>query len=265
MDNLKYKKSFLIIAYGILVQFFILPYLEFPMIKAEDVTSYVVAKIFLVASLLSLIFCLHRKKLIKQWVIFFHSFCFLYILIGQYFNPGYHFAAIQYMFVSAIIFEGFSYVTTGFMLIFLLMYSLHPFSKTIYPDYPFYHGDVFNALISSWIVSVLLERYVNRVKNKQSMLDKKLRYKGIKTDLFMHDLKNKIQPIVAQNSNIKELQELVDAVRSFNSMSDVEELSFKSVVLAIKDKMALKQNALLTEMMTFLLIKWIFKRFFIIL
>lgn len=246
MDNLKYKKSFLIIAYGILVQFFILPCLEFPMIKKEDVSSYIGAKVFLVTLLLGFLFCLHRRKFIKNWVIFFHVFCFLYILTGQYFNPGYHFAAIQYMFVSAIIFEGFSYVTTAFMLVFLLMYSLHPFSRTIYPDYPFYHGDVFNALISSWIVSVLLERYVNRVKYKQSVLDRKLRYKGIKTDLFMHDLKNKIQPIMAQNSNIKELQELVEAVRSFNSMSEVEELSFKSVVLSIKDKNGIKAECLVS-------------------
>lgn len=191
MENLKYKKSFLIIAYGVLIQFLILPFLEFPMLSESQVAYYLAAKICIVLSLLGFLYCVHFNKLVKHWVLFFHSCCFAYILIGQYFNPGYHFAAIQYMFVSAIIFEGFSFVSTALMMIFMLEYALHPFAKTTYQAYPFYHGDVFNALLSSWIVSLLLERHVNRVKNKHSMLDRKLRYKGIKTDLFLHDLKNK--------------------------------------------------------------------------
>lgn len=242
MDNIKYKKSFLIIAYGVLVQFFILPFLEYPMLKEEMVKAYLVAKTITVLALLFFILCVHFNKLVKYWVIMFHVFCFTYVLVGQFFNPGYHFAAIQYMFVSAIVFEGFSFVIAAFLPIFLLEYALHPFARTVYVDYPFYHGDVFNALISSWIVSVLLERYVSRVKTKQSFLDRKLRYKGIKTDLFLHDLKNKLQPL----SGIKELQEVVEAVRSFNSFKGVEQLSFKSVVMDLKSKHQIEGECLVT-------------------
>lgn len=232
MTNLKYKKSFLIIGYGVLIQFLILPFFEYPALKASMLTPYLATKAILCLALSLFILSVHLHRAVKYWVYFFHAFSYAYILLGELFAPGYHFAAIQYMFVSAILFEGFSLFSTGLMLLFLIEYSLHPFSKTLYPAYPFYHGDVFNAVISSWLVSVLLERYVERVRNKQSVLDKKLRYKGIKTDLFVHELRNKLQFF----AHIKELQEVLETVRSFHAAEDVDPVTFEEVVHEVKKK-----------------------------
>ena len=206
------------------------------MLHGETLKHYAILKILIASMFAGLLVCVHTLRFVKFWVALFYLSCFSFILIGQYFNPGYHFAAIQFMFVSAIIFEGFPFMPTLLMVLFLLEYSLHPFSRTTYSAYPFYHHDVFNAVISSWIVSVLLERYVNRVKNKQSLLDKKLRYKGIKTDMFMHDLKNRLQVIITQPTQTRDFQDVITRLQAFNSFSIDEEMDFEKIALIAKNK-----------------------------
>lgn len=234
--NLQYKRSFLIICYVVLIQFLILPFYEIPTLQGEQLNQYIICKTLIALMFVALVLCIHSLRLVKYWVILFHVSCFSFILIGQYFNPGYHYTAIQFMYVSAIIFEGFPFMSTLLMILFLVEYSLHPFSGTNYSAYPFYHDDVFNAIISSWIISVLLERYVNRVKNKQGLLDKKLRYKGIKTDLFMHDLKNRLQVLISQPSETRDYQEVILKIQEFNSFKNEDEIEFEQVVLRAKDK-----------------------------
>jgi hypothetical protein len=244
--NLKYKKAFLIVAYGILVQFFILPLYEIPMLRNGDLKAYVIFKVLIACAVLFFIFCLHFLRLIRLWVYLCYMCCFSFVLIGQYFNPGYHFAVIQFMFGCAIIFDGFPWMSTLLMGLFMIEYRLLPFYHTTYPAYPFYHDDIFNALISSWVVSIALERYVSRVKLRQGFLDRKLRYKGIKTDLFMHDLKNQVQPLMFEYPDSEEFHQLVNTIQSFNSFQEAEEMVFEDVVMKVKDKFKIEGDCVVS-------------------
>ncbi|MBY0412649.1 MAG: hypothetical protein K2Q18_00715 [Bdellovibrionales bacterium] len=236
-SNFKYRKAFLIIAYGVLIQFLVLPIYEIPVLGPELFKAYVISKSIIALMIFTFIFCLLRLKLIKYWVIIFHTCCFSFVLISQFFNPGYHFAVIEYMFVSAIIFEGFPYAGTLLMALFMIEYQIIPMYRTDLPANSFHRSMVINALISSWIVSVAMERYVNRVKMKQGFLDRKLRYKGIKTDLFLHDLKNKLQPLVALYPDASDFKEIIKTIQTFNSFNDDMEMCFREVVLETKEKL----------------------------
>jgi hypothetical protein len=180
------------------------------------------------------------KRLPRYWVAFFHIGCFGYTLIGQYFNPGYHYAVMQFMFVTAIIFEGFPVMATLLMVAYIVEYAMLPFSHSIFPAYQFFHVNVYNALISTWIACVALERYVNRVKYKKGFLDRKLRYKGIKTDLFLHDLKNNLQPLISLYPHQEDFRKIVKTIQDFNSFNDEEDILFSEVVNRTKEKFNIK-------------------------
>lgn len=205
--NLKYKWSFLIISYVALVELFLLPY--------DEISRLVIGLMFV-----SLIVFVHSLVFIKYWVWIFYISCFSFVLIGQHFNPNYHFPVIQFMFISAIIFEGFPVIPTLLMGLYLLRYVLYPIENVA----------VYNAVFSSWIVSVLLERYVSRVKNREISLDKKLRYKGIQTDFFIHDLKNRLQIIITQPAETRDFQDIISRIQAFNSISSYEVITFKEIV-----------------------------------
>jgi hypothetical protein len=234
--NLKYKKAFLIIAYGVLLQILFFTISEIPVLKPGTVSKYILYKIIIALGFVCFALCVHTLKFIKYWVLFFNICCFSFVLIGQYFNPGYHVAVIQFMIVYAIVFEGFPFPPTLLTILFIIEYNILPFSQTEFPAYPYYHANVINTLISTWVISVLLERYVKRVKSKQSFLDRKLRYKGIKTDLFLHELKNKLQPLVSLYPNSKDFKVIVNTIQNFNSFNDPEEMNFREIVLATKEK-----------------------------
>lgn len=234
--NFKYRKAFLIIAYGLLLQLIIFPFHEINTLGDKQVKQYIVCKTLLFIFYLFFVVCMHTKRLVKYWNIFFHVGFFSYALIGQYFNPGYHYAVIQFMFITAIIFEGFPVMSTLLIGVYVVEYNLLPFSHSVFPDYPFFHKDVYNALFSSWVASVALERYVNRVKHKKGLLDRKLRYKGIKTDLFLHDLKNNLQPIISRYPEQKEFKKIVKTIQDFNSFTDEDDILFSDVVMRTKEK-----------------------------
>lgn len=234
--NFKYRKAFLIISYGVLLQCAIRPYYEIHALDDVQLKQYLVCKGLIFVFYLFLIACLHMKRLAKYWVTFFHVGCFSFTLIGQYFNPGYHYAVMQFMFVTAIIFEGFPFMATLLMVLYIIEYNLSPLSHSIFPAYQFFHVDVYNALISTWVACVALERYVNRVKHKKSFLDHKLRYKGIKTDLFLHDLKNDLQPLVSLYPDQEDFKKIVTTIQAFNSFNDEEEILFSDVVNSTKEK-----------------------------
>lgn len=234
--NFKYRKAFLIIAYGVLLQLLIRPYIEIHSLDDTQFRQYLICKGLILAFYIFSILCLHTKRLAKYWVAFFHIGCFSYTLVGQYFNPGYHYSVMQFMFVTAIIFEGFPFMATLLMILFLIGHSVLPFSNSIFPAYQFFHVDVYNALISSWIACVALERYVNRVKYKKGFLDRKLRYKGIKTDLFLHDLKNNLQPLISLYPKQEDFRKIVKTIQAFNSFNEEEEMLFSDVVEMTKKK-----------------------------
>jgi hypothetical protein len=236
-SNLKYKKAFLIIAYGVLVQIFILTLYELPLQSESIYFKYFIAyKVLIAICFATFAVCVHNLKLIKYWVLIFNIICFAFVLLGQLFSPGYQIAVIQFMMIYAIVFEGFPVMPSLLTVLFIIEYLLRPYYRTTFPDHPFFNSSVINALISSLMVSVLLERYVKRVKSKQSFLDRKLRYKGIKTDLFLHELKNKLQPLVSLYPHSSDLKEIVNTIRSFNSFNDAEEMKFCDIVLATKEK-----------------------------
>lgn len=228
-DNLKYRKPFLIISYSALVQFLILPFFELPMLPMNAIHSYFFAKTAVALTFILLIFCVHKLKLIKYWVWMFGFSTITYVVVGEYFKPGYHFAAIQIMFLFAIIFRGFPYLSTALLVTYLITYTLVPFSKIAILEYPSYHADVFNAVVFSYLICFALEYYVNRVQSKHSILDRKLRYKGIKTDLFMHELKNKLQPLIYNYPDREDLHDILVTVQGFNSFHGDTELSFEEV------------------------------------
>jgi len=234
--NFKYRKAFLIIAYGILLQFLILPFHEIYALDDKQIKQYIVCKSLIFAFYAFFLVCMHTKRLARYWNIFFHAGFFVYTLVGQYFNPGYHYAVIQFMFITAIIFEGFPVMSTFLMVLYIFEYNSLPFSHSIYPAYQFFHKDVYNALIFSWVASVALERYVNRVKHKKGLLDRKLRYKGIKTDLFLHDLKNNLQPLISLYPNQEDFRKIIKTIQDFNSFSDKDEILFSDVVMRTKEK-----------------------------
>lgn len=238
--NYKYRKAFLIIAYGVLLQSLILPFIEIPTLGDAQFRQYVICKSLIMAFYIFSIFCLHMKRLHRHWVTFFHVGCFSYTLIGQYFNPGYHYAVMQFMFVTAIIFEGFPVMATILMIAYIIEYTMLPFSHVMFPAYQFFHINVYNALISTWIACVALERYVNRVKYKKGFLDRKLRYKGIKTDLFLHDLKNNLQPLISLYPHEEDFKKIVKTIQAFNSFNDDEDVLFSEVVSRTKEKFNIK-------------------------
>lgn len=242
----KYRTAFLIIAYGVLIQFFILPFYEIPTLSDGKLRPYIISKSLIGAFYIFSITCLHMKKLARYWVPFFHIGCFSYTLVGQYFNPGYHYAVMQFMFVTAIIFEGFPFMATLLMVLYIIEYAMLPFAQSVFLAYPFFHTDVYNALISTWIVCVALERYVYRVKYKKGFLDRKLRYKGIKTDLFLHDLKNNLQPLISLYPNQQDFKKIVKTIQAFNSFNDEEELQFSDVVNAVKEKYNIQGEVIFT-------------------
>lgn len=235
-EHFKYRKAFLIIAYGVLLQLLILPFSQIHSLDDLQIKQYAVSKSLLVAFYLFSIICMHTKRLAKYWVAFFHIGFFCYTLIGQFFNPGYHYAVMQYMFVTSIIFEGFPFMATFLMMLFMFVYASLPFSHSIFPAYQYFHSDVNNALMSTWIACVALERYVNRVKSKKGFLDRKLRYKGIKTDLFLHDLKNNLQPLISLYPHQEDFRKIVRTIQAFNSFNDEEEMFFSDVVTRTKEK-----------------------------
>lgn len=235
-SNLKHKKAFLIIAYGVLLQIFVFTINEISMLTAGDFNYFITYKIIIALAFAAFAYCVHTLKFINQWVIILNVICFSFVLGGQYFNPGYHIAVIQFMFVYGIVFDGFPVMPTLMMAFFILEYIFHPFYRAEFSAYPYYHINTINALVSTWVVSVLLERYVKRVYFKHSFLDRKLRYKGIKTDLFLHEIKNKLQPLVALYPHSKDFKEILTTIQNFNSYNDPEELSFKEIVLNIKEK-----------------------------
>jgi hypothetical protein len=225
-SNLKHKKAFLIITYGALIQLLLLPFLEIAMLKPEQIKPYLISKTLIGILIITFIALIHLNKFAEAWVKLFYISCFSFILVGQFFHPGYHFAVIEFMFVCAIIFEGFPLMSLILMLIYIAEYLLfRPVS-----NYPYYHFIILNALVYSWIISVYLERYVSRVKNKQGILDRKFRYKGIKTDLLMHDLKNQIQPLMYLDSTENRFSEILKTIQSFNSFQEDNEVTFNQVV-----------------------------------
>jgi hypothetical protein len=237
ITNFKYRKAFLIIAYGILLQFLVFPFHEIYTLDDKQINQYIICKSLIFSFYLFFLVCIHTKRLARYWKIFFHVGFFSYTLIGQYFNPGYHYAVIEFMFITAIIFEGFPYMATLLMLLYIVEYSLLPFSHAAFPAYQHFHKDVYNALIFSFVGAVALERYVNRVKYKQGILDRKLRYKGIKTDLFLHDLKNNLQPLISLYPHQEDFRKIVKRIQEFNSFNDEEdEICFSDVVTRTKEK-----------------------------
>ena len=237
ITNFKYRKAFLIVAYGILLQFLIVPFHEIYALDDKQINQYIVCKGLIFSFYLFFLVCIHTKRLARYWIIFFHVGFFSYTLIGQYFNPGYHYAVIEFMFITAIIFEGFPVMATLLMVLYIIEYSLLPFSHSIFPAYQYFHKDVYNALIFSFVGAVALERYVNRVKYKQGILDRKLRYKGIKTDLFLHDLKNNLQPLISLYPHQEDFRKIVRRIQEFNSFNDEEdEILFSDVVMRTKEK-----------------------------
>ena len=237
--NLKYRKAFLIIAYGVLCLCVIFPFYEIRAIDKGQLTSYFVSKGLVAGFYIFMICCFYMKKLVKYWVTFFYIGCFSFTLVGEFFHPGYHYAVMQFMFVIAIIFEGFPYMATLLMLCYFVEYNLLPFSQSVFPAYRHFHVDVYIALVSTWIACVVLERYVNRVKYKKSFLDKKLRYKGIKTDLFLHDLKNDLQPLVALYPEQEQFKKIIRTIQNFNSFNDNQEILFSHVVMNTKEKLGI--------------------------
>lgn len=234
--NLKYKKAFLIIAYCVLVQIFLFTITEIPMLKDGMIRPYLIYKILIAAAFTILAISVHTLKFIKYWVIYFNIISFSFVLIGQYFTPGYHISVIQFGIAYAIVFEGFPVMPTLMTVLFIIEYKYNSFYHNIFPAYPYYHVNVISALVSTWVVSVLLERYVKRVKSKHSFLDRKLRYKGIKTDLFLHDLKNKLQPLVSLYPHSKDFKEIITTIQMFNSFNDPEEMKFRDIVMVSKEK-----------------------------
>ena len=241
-ENLKYRKAFLIISYSALVQFFVLPFFELPMLSMNLIHSYFFAKSAVALSFIFLIFCIYKLKLIKYWVWMFGFSTITYVIVGEYFKPGYHFAAIQIMFLFAILFRGFPYLSTILLTAYLITYTLVPFSKVVIPEYPSYHADVFNAVIFSYLICFVLEYYVNRVQNKRSILDRKLRFKGIKTDLFMHELKNKLQPLIYNYPDREDLHDILVTVQGFNSFYDDNEMSFEEVARSVLRKFKIESE-----------------------
>jgi hypothetical protein len=235
--NFKYRKAFLIIAYGALAQLLIRPYIEIYSLDDDQFRKYLISKGLIFAFFIFFILCLHLKRLTRCWVTFFYIGCFSYALIGQFFNPGYHYVVMQIMFVTAIIFEGFPFMATLLMGVYFFIHEMWPFSRAVFPVYDAFHFDVYNTLISTWIACVALERYVNRVKYKKGFLDRKLRYKGIKTDLFLHDLKNNLQPLISLYPKQEEFRKIVKTIHAFNSFNEEEEeVFFSDVVKMSKEK-----------------------------
>lgn len=235
-SNLKHKQAFLIISYGILIQLLLLPFFEIAMLKAEQLKPYLFLKTLIGILIITFIGLIHLNKFVEAWVKVFYINCFSFILVGQFFHPGYHFAVIEFMFVCAIIFEGFPLMSLILMLVYIGEYLIfRPAS-----NYPYYHFIILNALVYSWIISVYLERYVSRAKNKQGILDRKFRYKGIKTDLLMHDLKNQIQPLMFLHSNENRFSEVLRTIQSFNSFQEDNEVTFNQVVNHSIGKYAIK-------------------------
>ena len=234
--NLKYRKAFLIIAYGVLILSAIFPFYEIRAINDNQIRSYLVYKGLVAGFYVFLICCLYMKKLARFWVVFFYIGCFSFTLVGEFFHPGYHYAVIQFMFVIAIVFEGFPYMATLLMICYFIEYNFLPFSQSVFPAYRYFHIDVYSALISTWVACVVLERYVNRVKYKKSFLDKKLRYKGIKTDLFLHDLKNDLQPLVSLYPEQAHFKKIIKTIQTFNSFNDDQKVLFSHVMMSTKEK-----------------------------
>ncbi len=232
-SNLKYKKAFVIVVYGIIIQLLLLPIVEIDTLRPGMFQSYAITKSLLTFLFCAFAYCLNFNKLINWWVKLFYIGCFSYVIIGQYFHPGYQYAVIEFMFIVAIIFEGFPLMSLILMAVYIVEYMV---TRPDSARYPYYHFVIMNSLISTWLISVFLERYVNRVRHKQDFLDKKLRYKGIKTDLLLHDLKNRLQPMVFNYSNDNGFKEILKSIQSFNSFQEDHEVTLDEVVVATKKK-----------------------------
>ena len=231
-SKLKYKSAFLIVIYGILLQLILLPVFELAALKEDKFQLYVISKCFIGIQFLILLFFIKTNKFVKWWVRLFYLGCFSFVLIGQYFHPGYQFALIEFMFIVAIVFEGFPLMSLILMCLFIVEYMLMRTQSTL----PFYHFIIINALVSSWVISFFLERYVNRVRHKQDFLDRKLRYKGIKTDLLLHDLKNRLQPMMFDYPGDTGFRSILSSIQTFNSFQEDNEISFDEVVKITKEK-----------------------------
>lgn len=231
-SNLKYKKAFIIIAYGILIQLLLLPIVEIDMLAPGMLEYYFASKALICILFCVFVYCLIFNKYVEWWVKLFHLGCFSYVLVGQLFHPGYQYAVIEYMFVVAIVFEGFPLMSLILMMIYIVEYIV----TKVDSRYPYYHFIIMESLISSWIISVYLERYVNRVRHKQDFLDKKLRYKGIKTDLLLHDLKNRLQPMIFAYPNDDGFKDILKSIQSFNSFQEDHEVTIDDVVKETKKK-----------------------------
>ncbi|MBC7713026.1 MAG: sensor histidine kinase [Rhizobacter sp.] len=234
-SNLKYKKAFIIVVYGVIVQLLVLPFFELVALKPGMLQPYLITKTALVLFFLIFLFLLHTQRYLKVWVYLFNTGIYSFVFTGQFFHSGYQFAVIEYMFICAIIFEGFSIMSTILMLLFCMEYYFVSLGKTIMIN-PYYHFIILNALLSSWLISIFLERHVNRVKHKQGFLDRKLRYKGIKTDLLLHDVKNQLQPLMFEYTKDYRFQDILKTIQSFNSFQEEHEVTFDEVIQCTKEK-----------------------------
>jgi hypothetical protein len=234
-NHLVYKNALIVVVYGIIVQLCILPFFEIITIKPETIKIYFFTKIIIIIYHIIFLFLLYTRRLSKIWVYIFYIGAFAYILSGQYFHNGYQYAVIELMFINAIVFEGFSIASTALVIIFIvecIVFLLEPSLG----QQPNYHSIIINALLSSWFISIVLERYVNRVKHKQDFLDKKLRYTGIKTELLLHEIKNQLQPLIFKYANDERFQDILTSIQSFNSFQENNEVLFKDIVSHTKEK-----------------------------
>lgn len=235
-SNLKHRKAFTIVAYGVLIQLILLPIVEIDMLGPGMLDYYVISKFILFLFYGMFVYCLSSNKLLKWWVYLFHAGSFFYVMTGQIFHPGYQYAVIEFMFINAIIFAGFPLMSLILMIIYIIEYMLTRTSN----NYPYYHFVIMNSLISSWLISVYLERYVKRVRYKQDFLDKKLRYKGIKTELLLHELKNQLQPILIDSPKDAGLKDILKTIQSFNTFNEDDDVTFHDVVKETKEKYKIK-------------------------
>ncbi|MBC7426972.1 MAG: sensor histidine kinase [Bacteriovorax sp.] len=233
--NLKYKKALIIIVCGIITQLIVLPFFEVVALRPGIFQSYVITKFVLITYFLFFLSMLHFRRYPKAWIPLFYIGSYSFVLSGQFFHFGYHFAVIEFMFICAITFEGFSFMSTWLMVLYILEYYFYSLGSVIAIN-PYYHFIILNALLFSWLISIFLERHVSRVKHKQGFLDRKLRYKGIKTDLLLHDVKNQLQPLIFEYSQDYRFQDILKTIQSFNSFHENHEVTFDQIVDHTKTK-----------------------------
>lgn len=226
-SNFKYRKAFLITAYAALIQLCMLTVYEIPSLAEGRFHSYFISKSLIALILLSFIVCIHKIRLIKYWTAIFYLSCSSLILVGEFFHPGYHLALIQFMFICVIVFEGFPFIASLVMILFLIEKACIGSPLDINMAY---------AILSSWVLGLCLSRYVSSIQIKHNGLDRKLRYKGIKTSLFMHDLKNQFQPLVFSYPDSEELSGIITSVQNFNSLNKDDEIQFREAVENVKEK-----------------------------